>query len=63
MLFTVNAGDSSFSVLSVSQEDCTVLKPISHPIAIPGGEFPVAITYSDKLKTGNANPIPSGTHI
>ncbi|KAF8415864.1 hypothetical protein EV426DRAFT_29540 [Tirmania nivea] len=51
MLFVVNAGDSSFSVLTVSEEDCTVLKPIAGPIAIPSGDFPVAITYSDKLKT------------
>jgi len=52
MLFAVNAGDSSFSVLTVSKHDCTVLKPIARPIAIPRGDFPVAITYSDELKTG-----------
>ena len=52
MLFAVNAGDNSFSVLSVSEHDCTVLKQIARPIAIPGGDFPVAITYSDGLKTG-----------
>lgn len=50
LLFAVNAGSNTLSLFKISDDNACLLTPIGSPQST-GGEFPIAVTYSDKLNT------------